>query len=89
MAYTKRLDKRKNDETRKIEAEVGVIKRADGSAVFKIGNTVAYAAVYGPKHLFPRFMQNPEKGILRVHYNMLPFSGCGDRIRPGGNRRSK
>ena len=34
-------------------------------------------------------MQNPQKGILRCHYNMMPFSGSGDRIRPGGNRRSK
>jgi len=89
MAYEKRLDGRKVDETRPIEAKVGVIKRADGSALFKIGNTMAYAAVYGPRELYPRFMQNPEKGLLRVNYNMLPFSGCGDRIRPGGNRRSK
>jgi len=89
MTYDKRLDGRKLDETRPIEAKVGVIKRADGSAMFKIGNTVAYAAVYGPRNLYPRFMQNPEKGILRVNYNMLPFSGSGERIRPGGNRRSK
>ena len=86
--YAKRIDGRGFEETRKIEAKVGIIPRADGSASFKIGNTIAYAAVYGPKNLFPRFLQNPEKGILRVHYNMLPFSGCGNRIRPGGNRRS-
>jgi exosome complex component RRP41 len=72
-----------------MEAKVGVIKRADGSAWFKIGDTEAYAAVYGPRELYPRFMQNPQKGILRCHYNMMPFSGSGDRIRPGGNRRSK
>ncbi|TKJ17026.1 exosome complex exonuclease Rrp41 [Candidatus Woesearchaeota archaeon B3_Woes] len=84
-----RPDKRKVDETRPIEAKVGVIKRADGSAMFKIGNTVAYAAVYGPRSLHPRFLQNPEKGILRCNYNMMPFSGSGDRIRPGGSRRSK
>ena len=84
-----RPDKRKVDETRPIEAKVGVIPRADGSAMFKIGNTVAYAAVYGPRSLHPRFLQNPEKGILRCSYNMMPFSGCGDRIRPGTSRRSK
>jgi exosome complex component RRP41 len=89
MAYKERLDKRKFDETRPIEAKVGVIKRADGSAMFKIGNTMAYAAVYGPRNLHPRFLQNPETGVLRVNYNMLPFSGCGSRIRPGGGRRSK
>lgn len=89
MAYTKRLDKRKLDETRPIEAKVGVIKNADGSAFFKIGNTIAYAAVYGPRSLHPKFLQNPEKGVLRCFYNMMPFSGCGERIRPGGGRRSK
>jgi len=89
MAYTKRLDKRKNDETRPIEAKVGVINNADGSALFKIGSTIAYAAVYGPIALHPSHLREAERGILRCNYNMMPFSGCGDRIRPGGNRRSK
>jgi len=89
MAYKKRVDGRKFDEARKIEAKVGVVKRADGSAYFKFGNTWAYAAVYGPRELYPRFMQDPSKGILRCHYNMMPFSSKGDRVRPGGSRRSK
>jgi exosome complex component RRP41 len=89
MAYKKRLDGRGFEETRPVEAKVGVIKRADGSAMFKIGDTVAYAAVYGPRELHPRFLQNPVKGVLRVHYNMMPFSGHGDRVRPGTNRRSR
>ena len=58
MTYKQRSDGRKLDETRKIEAKVGVIPNADGSAYFKIGNTIAYAAVYGPRNLFPRFLQN-------------------------------
>ncbi len=89
MAYEKRFDGRKLDEPRKITAKVGIIKQADGSAMFKIGDTVAYAAVYGPRELHPRFLQNPQEGLLRCRYNMLPFSGAGDRVRPGGNRRSK
>jgi|TARA_B100002003_G_scaffold243092_1_gene267043 exosome complex component RRP41 len=89
MAYKERLDKRGFDETRPIEAKVGIIKRADGSAMFKIGNTIAYAAVYGPRNLHPKFMQNPKTGILRCSYNMMPFSGSGNRVRPGGSRRSK
>ena len=89
MSYNKRFDKRNIDETRPIEAKVGVIPRADGSAMFKIGKTIAYAAVYGPRNMFPRFLQNPEKGTLRCHYNMMPFSSKGERVRPGGNRRSK
>ena len=87
MAYTKRFDDRKPEETREIEIKAGVIKRADGSAFFRIGKTHAYAAVYGPRTMYPRFMQDPEKGVLRCHYNMMPFSGSGDRIRPGQNRR--
>jgi exosome complex component RRP41 len=89
MAYTKRLDGRKLDETRPIEAKIGVVKRADGSALFKIGQTTAYAAVYGPRSMYPRFLQNPQKGVLRCNYNMMPFSGSGERVRPGGSRRSK
>jgi exosome complex component RRP41 len=89
MAYKKRLDGRKFDELRKIEAKVGIIKNADGSAYFKIGNTIAYAAVYGPRDLYPRFLQDPKKGLLRCNYNMIPFSGTGNRVRPGPSRRSR
>ncbi|MGV8086992.1 MAG: exosome complex exonuclease Rrp41 [Candidatus Woesearchaeota archaeon] len=89
MDYNKRLDGRGFNELRPMEAKAGVIKKADGSAYFRMGNTVAYAAVYGPRELFPKFMQDPKKGILRCNYNMLPFSGAGDRVRPGPNRRSK
>ncbi|MBT4540127.1 exosome complex exonuclease Rrp41 [Candidatus Woesearchaeota archaeon] len=89
MSYTKRKDNRGFDDFRKVEAKAGVIKNADGSAYFKIGNTIAYAAVYGPRELYPRFLQNPTKGILRCNYNMMPFSGMGERVRPGPSRRSK
>jgi len=87
--YAKRNDGRKFDELRPMEAKVGVIKRATGSAMFKIGNTIAYAAVYGPRPVYPKFLQNKEKGILRCYYNMMAFSGSGDTIRPGPSRRSK
>lgn len=89
MGYEQRQNGRAMDESRPVTAKAGVIKRADGSAYFKIGNTAAYAAVYGPRELYPRFMQNPSKGILRCNYNMMPFSGSGDRVRPGNNRRGK
>jgi exosome complex component RRP41 len=85
----KRTDGRTPDQMRPIKAEVGVIPNADGSAMFQAGNTIAYAAVYGPREMYPRFMQDPKKGVLRCVYNMMPFSGHGDRVRPGGSRRSK
>jgi len=89
MTYKKRYDGRDWKETRPITAKAGVIKNADGSGYFKIGKTEAWAGVYGPRNLHPRFMQDPTKGILRCHYSMMPFSGSGDRVRPGPSRRSK
>jgi len=89
MTYAKRSDGRKFDELRPMEAKVGIIPRADGSAMFKIGKTIAYAAVYGPRAFHPTFLRNPEKGVLRCNYNMMSFSGSGDRVRPGPSRRSK
>ena len=85
---TKRINGRKPNELREMEAKVGVIKRADGSAMFRIGKTQAIAAVYGPRALHPTFMRNPERGILRCNYNMMSFS-TGERVRPGPSRRSK
>src|SRR3989338_5160534 len=87
MVYSKRSSGRKFDELRKMEAKVGVIPRADGSAMFKIGDTIAIAAVYGPRELHPKFLQDPEKGILRCNYDMISFS-VPDRKRPGPARRS-
>ncbi|MFC1697440.1 exosome complex exonuclease Rrp41 [Nanoarchaeota archaeon] len=89
MTYEKRTNGRGFDQIRPASAKVGIIPNAIGSAVFTIGETTAYAAVYGPKDLFPKFQQNPKTAKLRCHYNMLPFSGAGDRVRPGPNRRSK
>ncbi|MGM5485099.1 MAG: exosome complex exonuclease Rrp41 [Nanobdellota archaeon] len=87
--YKERLDGRGFDELRPMDAKVGVIRRAQGSAMFKMGDTVAYAAVYGPRDMYPRFLKNPERGLLRCNYSMMPFSGSGDRVRPGPNRRAK
>lgn len=83
----KRPDGRKPDETRKMSAKVGIVPNADGSAMFSFGNTVAIAAVYGPRKMHPQHQQDPEKGTLRCNYNMISFS-VSDRIRPGPSRRS-
>lgn len=82
-----RPDGRKINELRKITAKVGVVPNADGSAMFAFGDTVAIAAVYGPKKMHPQHAQDPEKGTLRCNYNMLSFS-VTERIRPGPSRRS-
>lgn len=89
MSDVTRPSGRDYDEYRETEAEAGVIEKAEGSARFKIGDTEAYAAVYGPRELHPRHLQDPKKGKLRAKYNMLPFSGHGERVRPGPGRRDK
>ena len=84
----KRQDGRKPNEYRKpIQAKVGVVPNADGSAMYQSGKTIAIAAVYGPKKMHPQHLQDPEKGTLRCNYNMISFS-VGERIRPGVNRRA-
>jgi len=84
----KRQSGREVDEMRKpINAKVGIIPNADGSAMYQSGKTIALAAVYGPKKMHPQHLQNPEKGTLRCTYSMLSFS-VNDRIRPGPNRRA-
>ena len=83
----KRPDGRKVDEIREMKAKVGVVPNADGSAMFSFGDTIAIAAVYGPKKMHPQHQQDPEKGTLRCSYNLLSFS-VTERIRPGSSRRS-
>ncbi len=86
--YTKRPDGRKFDEIREMKAKVGVVPRANGSALFAFGDTIAIASVYGPRPLHPQHLQNPEKGVLRVNYDMLSFS-VPERKKPGPTRRSQ
>ncbi len=75
-------------EIRKMSAKVGVIPNADGSAMFSFGDTIAIAAVYGPRLLHPQHMQDPSTAILRVNYDLLSFS-VYERKKPGPSRRSQ
>ncbi|MEM0362965.1 MAG: exosome complex exonuclease Rrp41 [Sulfolobaceae archaeon] len=81
-----RLDGRKPDELRNIKIELGVLKNADGSAVFEMGNTKVIAAVYGPKEMHPRHLSLPDRAVLRVRYHMAPFS-TDERKNPAPSRR--
>ncbi|MBS3089410.1 exosome complex exonuclease Rrp41 [Candidatus Pacearchaeota archaeon] len=84
----KREDGRKASDLRPMQAKVGVVPNADGSAIFTFGDTIAIAAVYGPKQLHPQHMQDPSTGILRCNYDLLSFS-VSDRKKPGPSRRSQ
>jgi exosome complex component RRP41 len=86
MSYT-RIDGRKFDETRPISAAVGVLKKADGSAMFRLGDTVALAGVFGPRKVFPKHQEEAERAIIRTKYNMSAFATV-ERSRPGTSRRS-
>jgi len=90
MAKSKnvRPDGRKIDEARKISMELGVVPNANGSAKFKIGDTIAIAGVYGPRELHPRRLRLADRGLLRCNYDLMSFS-VTDRKRPGPGRRDK
>jgi len=88
VVNSKRIDGRKLEELRPIEMKVGVVNRADGSAMVRFGGTQAVASAYGPRELFSRRLQKPDKGIIQCRYNMAPFS-VTDRKSPGPDRRSK
>ena len=83
-----RTDGRKLDDLRHIEAIAGVLKKADGSAMFRMGNTVAMAGVFGPRKVFPKHQEEAERAILRTRYSMAPFATT-ERGRPGPSRRSQ
>ena len=69
MSYDKRYSGRKFDEMRPIEAKIGVIKRADGSALFKIALKI----------ITKRFSQNMNQiymsvCTLNIHINIICFN---------------
>jgi exosome complex component RRP41 len=82
-----RLDGRWVDEQRPIKIEVGVLSRADGSCYLEMGGNKVMAAVYGPREVHPRHLQQASRAIVRYRYNMASFS-VEERKRPGPDRRS-
>ena len=82
-----RTDGRKPDQLRPIKIEAGVLDNANGSAYVEWGNNKVMAAVYGPREMQPKYLQDPAKAVVQVNYNMAAFS-CDDRVRPGPNRRA-
>ncbi len=84
----RRLDGREINELRPVEIEADVLERADGSCHIKLGDNKILAAVYGPREVHPRHLQEPDRAIVRYNYSMASFS-VSDRKRPGPGRRSK
>jgi len=84
----KRVDGREKDEYRDTTMEIGVLDEADGSAMVECGNTRVVASVFGPQDLHPKHLQESDRAVIKMRYNMAPFS-VDDRMRPGPNRRAK
>ena len=84
----KRVDGREKDDLRETEMEVDVLTEADGSAMVEVGNTRVVASVFGPQELHPKHLQESDRAVIKMRYNMAPFS-VDDRMSPGPNRRAK
>ncbi|MGC8610503.1 MAG: exosome complex exonuclease Rrp41 [Thermoplasmata archaeon] len=83
----RRIDGRLYNEMRPVKIEAGVLERADGSAYIEWGNNKIIAAVFGPREIYPKHIQDPSRAVLRARYNMAAFS-VDERKKPGPDRRS-
>jgi exosome complex component RRP41 len=83
-----RIDGRKLDELRPIRIQVGALHNADGSAFVEWGMNKVMAAVYGPREVHPRHLQQNNKAVIQCKYNMAAFA-VDERKRPGLDRRSQ
>ena len=83
-----RIDGRRLDELRPLKIQVGALHNADGSAFVEWGANKVMAAVYGPREVHPRHLQQNNKAVIQCKYNMAAFS-VDERKRPGLDRRSQ
>lgn len=72
FAENLRQDKRKLDEFRNIEIELGIVEMAEGSACVKVGETEVIAGV--KLKIDKPFPDTPEEGILMVNTELTPLS---------------
>ena len=75
----KRVDGRKLDEFRKIEVEVGLIEKAEGSAIVSFGNTKVMAGI--KMNVGQPFEDTPKEGILIVNAEFSPIAH--EKFEPG------
>jgi exosome complex component RRP41 len=53
----------------------------------EVGNTRVIASVFGPQDLHPKHLIESDRAVIKMRYNMAPFS-VDDRMSPGPNRRA-
>jgi len=78
----KRIDGRKFDEFRKIEVIKGIIKKAEGSASVKIGDTEVIAGL--KLNVGEPFADTPNEGILIVNSEFTPLASPDFESGPPG-----
>jgi exosome complex component RRP42 len=78
----KRIDGRKFDEFRKIEIEQGIIKKAEGSARVRFGETEVIAGV--KMDFGTPFPDTPEEGTLVVNAEFTPLASPDFDVGPPG-----
>ncbi|MEM7818580.1 MAG: exosome complex protein Rrp42 [Candidatus Aenigmatarchaeota archaeon] len=78
----KRIDGRRFDEFRKIEVEKGMIKKAEGSARVKLGETEVIAGV--KMDFGTPFPDTPEEGTLVVNAEFTPLASPEFDVGPPG-----
>ncbi|MFH0847905.1 MAG: exosome complex exonuclease Rrp41 [archaeon] len=84
----KRIDGRGLYDLRPIKLEVGLLDKADGSALLVQGKNRILAAVYGPREAHPKHIALPHRAVLRCRYHMAPFS-VDERKSPAPSRREQ
>lgn len=76
-----RLDGRREDETRRVRARIGIFHRADGSAYIEQGNTKVLVVVYGPRQVDNTTLKNikgaaslVKKAVVHCECTQAPFA---------------
>ncbi|MEM7821411.1 MAG: exosome complex protein Rrp42 [Candidatus Aenigmatarchaeota archaeon] len=78
----KRVDGRSFDQFRKIEIKTGIIKKAEGSALVKMGETEVMAGV--KLDITQPFPDSPEHGVLSVSAEFTPLASPDFELGPPG-----
>ena len=74
-----RLDGRRPHELRKISARLGVLAKANGSALLEQGNTRVLVSVFGPRECRSKAKELHDRAVISCECMMSPYSNSGER----------
>ncbi len=83
-----RLDGRRAEEVRRLNANIGVLPGVDGSAFLELGNTKILATVHGPSE--PKLRSNIyfDRVFINCEYSVATFSTTERRRQSKGDRQT-